>query len=518
MARERRAGRSQAPRAGCARAGRRAARLCCAWLCCALLSIASPRLQAAAVDAGPGDALARIAALVADPRLGGARVGLLAVDLGSGRIVAQHEADRPLLVASTAKLITAAAALELLGGHFRLRTEVFAGGPAPLRGGVLAGDLYLKGQGDPSLDDADLWRLARRLRELGLRRVRGALVLDESYFVGPRLPPLYETRDTDAFYRPATGALSLHDNVVTIGVRPSVVGQPVIVTLIPPSAYLRLDNSALTVAPPQRSALNLSTEAVGDRTIVQVRGTLRAGAATVWDRRRIEDPGLFVGLTFRELLEREGIRFGRRGLRRQALPPQARRLLSHRSEPLAELIRRMNKQSSNVIAEQLVRVLGAEATGAPGSWAAGLAVLERWLASVGLRPGSYQLKNGSGLYEAAVFTPRQIVAVLTRSWRDFRCGPELVTSLSVAGADGTLAQRFVGSDAARYLRAKTGTLAEVVALSGYGGLASGGAAIAFSIIFNGLPLDRVRAARRVADALAQALLDAQRAALAAHKP
>lgn len=465
---------------------------------------------ALAVDAGAAGGTAQIAALLADPRLGGARVGLLAIDLASGRTLAEREADGPLLVASTVKLITAAAALELLGAHYRFRTEVFSL-PLELRGGVLRGDLYLKGFGDPSLDAPDLWRMARRLRALGLRRVRGALVLDESHFAGSALPPLYETRDTDAAYRPATGALSLHENVVTIGVRPSVVGQPVAVTLVPASAYLQLENGAVTVGPPQRSALRISTRPRPDGTVVSVQGALRAGARAVWTRRRVEDPGLFVGVTFRELLEREGIRFGRRGLRRETLPPQARRLLVHRSVPLGDVIRRMNKHSSNLIAEQLVRVLGAEASGVPGTWAAGLAAVERHLAAGGLRRGSYQLANGSGLYESAVFSPRQIVAVLAQAWRSFRWGPEFVSSLAVAGADGTLAHRFVGSDAARWVRGKTGTLADVVALSGYCGEASGRSPIAFSIVFNGLPSDRVRVARRVADALVQALLAAQRA-------
>ncbi|MBK8480104.1 MAG: D-alanyl-D-alanine carboxypeptidase/D-alanyl-D-alanine-endopeptidase [Proteobacteria bacterium] len=465
--------------------------------------------DAEAAAGGAAGGTAQLAALLADRRLGGAKVGLLAVDLASGRVLAEHEADGPLLVASTVKLITAAAALDVLGPHYRFRTEVFSL-PVAIRGGVLTGDLYLKGFGDPSLDAPDLWRLARRLRALGLRRVRGALVLDESYFDASPLPPLYETRDTDAAYRAATGALSLHENAVTIGVRPSAVGQPVEVTLIPASAYLQLENGALTVGPPRRSALIISARSAPDGTVVSVQGALRAGARPVWTRRRVEDPGLFVGITFRELLEREGIRFGRSALRRGALPPRARRLLVHQSVPLSDVIRRMNKRSSNLIAEQLVRVLGAEASAVPGTWAAGLAVIERHLAAGGLRRGSYQLKNGSGLYESAVFSPRQIVSVLAEAWRSFRWGPEFVASLAIAGADGTLAHRFVGSDAAHWVRGKTGTLADVVALSGYGGEASGQSPIAFSIVFNGLASDRVRVARRVADALVQALLAEQR--------
>lgn len=516
-----------ADRARMLRAGRtpRCAVAAACWTVLAALTsaavLAAPRdagLAAAQARAvGLGEAQARVAALLVDGRLGGARVGLLAIDLASGRVVAQREPDRPLLVASTVKLITAAAALDALGPQYRLRTEVLAA-PGPLRAGVLAGDLYLKGYGDPSLDEADLWELARRLRDLGLRRVRGALVLDESFFEGSRLAPLYETRDTDAEYRPATGAICLHDNVVTVGVRPAREGQPVVVSLVPRSAYLRLDNGAVTVGAPGRSALSISTEPAPEHTLVRVRGELRAGAPTVWERRRVDDPGLLAATVFRELLAREGIRFGRRGLRRQPAPAKARRLLLHSSAPLVELIRRMNKRSSNLIAEQLVRVLGAELAGPPGRWVTGLAAIERHLAAAGLPAGSYQLKNGSGLYESAVFTPRQIVGLLAHAWRDFRIGSELVSSLSIAGADGTLAQRFVGSEAVRYVRAKTGTLADVVALSGYGGLSNGGAPIAFSIVFNGLRSDRVRAARRVADELALALIAAQRAALATHKP
>ena len=151
-----------------------------------------------------------------------------------------------------------------------------------------------------------------------------------------------------------------------------------------------------------------------------------------------------------------------------AVPADARLLTVSESEPLGEVVRRLQKGSNNFVAEQLVKALGAAASaGPPGSWPKGMAAVEGVLAELGLPRGSYLMRNGSGMNDANRFSARQLTAVLEAAWRRFPWGPEYVAALPVAGRDGTLRSRLEGTEAAGEVRAKTGTLDGVMTLSGY---------------------------------------------------
>jgi D-alanyl-D-alanine carboxypeptidase/D-alanyl-D-alanine-endopeptidase (penicillin-binding protein 4) len=414
------------------------------------------------------------------------------------------EAKRTVSVASNVKLLTSAAVLASLGADYRFKTVIHALGTR--KGGVVEGDLCLKAYGDPSLTDADLWRMVGNLHAGGLRRVSGGLGLDLSYFDNKTLAPLYGTRKSDAYYRPAVGVFSINENVVRVRVLAGEnAGDPARVSVVPSSRYLRLRNDVRTVVRRRRSWLRLSSRGRGLQTVVRVRGRVRLGYRGRSWRKRIEHPNRFAAATLLDLLSRRGIKLGRTKLGRCKAPKRGRPLLVHTSRPLGELVRRMNKVSSNFMAEQLLKVLGAEGRNGPGTWRKGLAAVGDYLAKLGVARGSYTLKNGSGLYEASAVSPAQIVTVLRAAYHDFRYGPDYLASLSISGIDGTLAHRFVGSGAERYVRAKTGTLAKVVALSGVAG-ARKRRRLLFSFIVTELPKGRIRKARAVVDEMARALV------------
>jgi D-alanyl-D-alanine carboxypeptidase/D-alanyl-D-alanine-endopeptidase (penicillin-binding protein 4) len=203
---------------------------------------------------------------------------------------------------------------------------------------------------------------------------------------------------------------------------------------------------------------------------------------TLW--RRIDDPTLFFGHSFKALLEQRGIKVGR--VRAGRAPESARLLLVSQSDPLAEIVRRLNKTSNNFTAEQLLKALGAELKGAPGTWPKGVEAAEEFLAEVGVPRGSYVLRNGSGLNDANRLSARQLVTLLRAMWARFPLQPEYLVSLPVAGRDGTIRWRMDGTQAAGRLRAKTGTLEGVVSLSGYVQEASG-RVLAFAVLVNDSP-------------------------------
>jgi len=250
------------------------------------------------------------------------------------------------------------------------------------------------------------------------------------------------------------------------------------------------------------AAPNVETKEAGNRTRVNVSGRVRLGAEPRTVYRRVVQPSLFLGYTLRQLLERRGIAIGG-SVRVGASPAQGLRVLAtHDSAPLAVVVQELNKRSNNFTAEQILRTLGAEIGGHPGSWDKGLSAVARYLAGLGIKTGAYQMMNGSGLYDSNRFSAEQIATVLRGATQDFRISAEFLASLAIAGTDGTIAHRMGGTLAERYVRAKTGTLANVSCLSGFAG-SPGHLPLVFSIIVNDVsnPNDARRAQDRAAELL-----------------
>jgi D-alanyl-D-alanine carboxypeptidase/D-alanyl-D-alanine-endopeptidase (penicillin-binding protein 4) len=226
-------------------------------------------------------------------------------------------------------------------------------------------------------------------------------------------------------------------------------------------------------------------------------------------RQRVPHPAQYVGATVRALLAERGVRVDRKQVRREKVPEDAHRLAVRYSPPLSVLIRGMGKYSNNYVAEMLLKTIGAETEARgerPATWADGLGSVRQFLTDeVGLAKESFRYGNGSGLFNASGFSPRALVSVLASAYADFRYGPDLLASLAMAGTDGTLRRRMEDGPAARLVRAKTGTLAEVSALSGYAAI-DGRAPLAFSVLVNEVPDGAMSDARALQDDIAEALI------------
>ncbi|MDR0965550.1 MAG: D-alanyl-D-alanine carboxypeptidase/D-alanyl-D-alanine-endopeptidase [Myxococcales bacterium] len=471
------------------------------------LSKAVSRAAEAAFDARalPEQTLAAaIEEVLSASALASARVGIAVVSLDTGETVYARNADELLNPASNVKLFTAAAALSLLGPGFQFDTEFFS--ESPLRDGPAQASptpspksksksaarrhLYVRGGGDPTLTSETLWRIANDLYNRGLRQVTGDIVLDESFFDGERVGAGYDQETTDRAYMAPPGALSLNWNAIGIHVAPaSQVGQKPIVTVDPESDFIVVENKATTTGHRSLRRLSLSSAPSpdGQKQVVTVSGRIPVGGAELSAWRKIDDPGLYFGQTLKRYLKMRGIQVKGR-VRRGAVPSNGvHSVLLHRSETLDAVLKRLNKNSSNVVSEQLIKTLGAKIFGAPGSWRTGLYAIEHFLkAEVGLKPGTYVMKNGSGLNDVNRFSAHQITALLLSMWRNFPIAPEFLSSLGIAAQDGTLQYRMEGSEAERRLRAKTGTLENVSALSGYV-QTMGGERLAFAVVANDFP-------------------------------
>jgi D-alanyl-D-alanine carboxypeptidase/D-alanyl-D-alanine-endopeptidase (penicillin-binding protein 4) len=445
---------------------------------------------------------AQIDGALGDPSLAGAKIGIAVADVESGKtLYAKNDGER-FNPASNVKLFTTASALALLGPEYRWKTVVYADGP--LAGGELRGRLFLKGHGDPTLVIEDLWRLVTDLYAAGLRRVAGELAVDDTFFDDVRLGPGFDQKQEDLPFRAPNGALSLNYNAVSVRVLPGAGdGAPARVVIDPQTAYFTIVNEARTVAA-GRTAITVESREVPDHTEILVRGRIRAGDGGQVQLKRVAHPDLYAAWAFRELCARRGIKISG-GVVRAAAPATARALSAHYSQPLGVAVRDVNKHSNNFMAEQILKTLGAETGGRPGTWQKGVDAVAAFLEKLGIARADYRMTNGSGLYDSNRFTPAQLVTLLRTAAKDFRFAADFMGSLALAGADGTIGHRMEGSLAERFVRAKTGTLAGVSCLAGYAG-APGRAPIAFAIFMNNVSDSGTPGARRAQDQIAEALV------------
>lgn len=469
-----------------------------------VVAVAEP--PAAALASAPAADLAtQIDLLLQAKFLARARVGVVVVDMATGARLYEKNPDLGLNPASNIKLVTTAAALALLGPEHRYVTRVYARKGA-LRGHTVDGDLYLKGGGDPSLVTADLYQLASDLRALGITRVTGGLVLDNTAFDRDELPPQFDQKDELASYRAPGGAMSINFGTYVVLARPGPdEGDPAIVAVDPPVPSIKLKSVGATTGPGARNQLKLSVGTGKDGVIeLAVDGAIGKDAAPAEYRYPVARPSEYAAEVFRLVLKQRGVALGRAAVKLEAVPEDSERLALVRSEPLSVLVRSVNKLSNNYVAEHILKTLDDHS---PATFAGGLARVRAWLEALPVPAGGLVLKNGSGLYDANRISAAQLVALLVAVHRDFRYGADFLASLPIAGVDGTLRSRMQDGRAARFVRAKTGTLDGVSSLSGYAG-AVGRPPLAFAILFNDIDVFAAQQARDLQNQIAELLASA----------
>ena len=458
---------------------------------------AAPEQPLSAAARNQAEAL--LAPILKDKALAKASIGLVVQRLSDQAVLFAHRPDGLLVPASNVKLVTTATALTVLGPDYQFATEVYGNLTAD---GRVEGDLFVKGYGDPYLVPERLWQLACRLRFLGISQVSGGLVVDDSFFAGEsRAFGWTEDSSTNAYMAPA-GALSASFNALMVHMLPGAqVGEDARVLIEPESAYAPVVGRISTVAQ-GRTQVTADVESRNGHDVVRVGGQFVVGDMPrgVW--RRINEPARFAGELLRTQLGQMGVPI-RGQVTRGEVPTLAPKLLRFISPRLAEVIGPLNKYSNNFMAAQLAYTLGAEVHGAPGTWAKGKQVIDTFLqGEVGLKPGSYSLRNASGLHEVNLFTPRQLADLVGHVAQTNRVGPEFINSLATAAGIGTLQDRMHDGPAAHQLRAKTGTLSGASALSGLVPTRDG-TMLTFSIIVNGFR--RVDSVWAVQDRMAHVL-------------
>ncbi len=456
--------------------------------------VADASASATASTAKPDPATLR--AILIGSKRGKVKVFAHIINLDTGAEVLALDADTPAYPASVAKLFATAAAVQTLQPDETLKTRVLVGG----RSGDRAATVALVGGGDPSLSARDLANLAEAVAKAGIRRV-DTLVIDHTLF-DDALPVGFNEKQTDANYRAPIDALMVEGGAVAFAVRPgSKPGDPVTVEVSPSSPAVRIVNQAATAAG-RKMALSMFTRPAGKVTEIVVQGTLGAQRGVVGaGRKRVADAGFFAGELFRRQLEDRAVVVGTTSYK--AAGDGLQELAVHASEPADALIRHCNKTSHNQYAEALFKLVGARRQGAPATAAKATAGVREALGGIGVDFDKLTLGNGSGLYHADRFPPRQVTNLL-RGMAQAANGPRFRDTLAIAGVDGTLRGRLRGTATRGKVFAKTGTLDDVTGLAGYAMGATG--RYAFAMFFNDVA-GSASAWRRVHDRVLEALMD-----------
>ncbi|MGK4585587.1 D-alanyl-D-alanine carboxypeptidase/D-alanyl-D-alanine endopeptidase [Kitasatospora sp. HPMI-4] len=465
-------------------------------------SVLAGSAQADTVSPADPTLAADLDTLLASPALAGAEAAVQVIDLGSGKVVYQHQADAYLTPASTMKTITSAAALDLLGPDYRFTTEVRTTGTR--KGAVLDGDLVLRGGGDPSLLPRDLDALAAKVAASGITRVDGRLLADGSRYDNVPFGQGWAWDDEPYSYSPQISGLTLATDseyvmdTAKVTVVPGKQGEAAKVELYPAGAPLRFSGRITTGA--AGSAQSADVERERGVNVLQLTGSVPAGGAPADFLATVEDPARYTGQVFAAALAKHGVKVGK-GVADATGRESSKALTRHSSQPLAELMPPLLKLSNNGIAEHLTKEMG-KVKGGAGTWAAGVKQISGFLRANGLSGPAGRQVDGSGLSRYDLVTAGRMTGLLKvaagkpwfKSW---------YAALPIAGnparmVGGTLATRMVGTPAANNVHAKTGSMSGVDNLSGYA-TAPDGRRLAFTVLVNNYAGSSPRA---VVDAIA----------------
>ncbi len=430
------------------------------------------------------------AALIRTANLGGADVGLYAIDLQTGEGLVKLNPNDPLIPASNMKLLTTASALNELGPEFLFKTKLKLTPPDPVIGKP---SLILQGDGDPSLGDPvlleahglDVDQLIQQwvavVQKTGITEF-DQLIIDDRIFDRNFVHPAWPEDQLNRWYCAQVAGINFHDNCLDIYPRPTRSGLAPFLRISPESPFLRLSNRAVSGSTDSFWIYRrMETNEMTFRGVVKYP---RSSPENV----TLHDPPNYLAMLLQHNLAQAGIKVNH--LYRPPMDeilPQSRDL--HIVQTTIDVVlNRCNKDSQNLFAEALFKRAGREMTGVPGSWETGRAAMRIFLRSrLGSAAASVEIDDGSGMSRNNKVSPKAIVDLLVSMYRDPRLGSTYLRSLSVGGKDGSLRKRFKDLDVT--VLGKTGYIRSVSTLSGFAVLPrpdhpEGPRVFAFSFMFN----------------------------------
>lgn len=417
--------------------------------------------------------------------------GVVIQSLESGEYFYKRNEDKFFVPASNLKLFTTAAGLLILGSDYKFSTNVFVNGYQS--GSTLYGDLIIQGRGDPTISGRfynndinfvfDSW--VDSLLEMGIRNIKGNIVGDDNLFDEVGLGVGWSWDYETDWYAAQTSAISFNDNCIDLKIYYDRKLDTVVVQSQPVLKNIIILNLATVAKGNEKTDINVNRER--GTNVITVSGKFRKNSDTLTTYSTIQNPTHFAVSTFKNILEKRGIRVNGYAIDiddydRQIKIEDLDLLFTSYSEPLKEILKVINKGSQNFYAEQLLKSIGLEKLGY-GSAENGINIIKELFGDIGLNPENIVMVDGSGLSPQNMVTPRQIVDLLNYMYSNKKVFIDYLNSLSIAGVDGTLGKRLKNTSAEERVRAKTGFISHVRSLSGFA-LTGDNEPIAFTMIAN----------------------------------
>jgi D-alanyl-D-alanine carboxypeptidase/D-alanyl-D-alanine-endopeptidase (penicillin-binding protein 4) len=406
-----------------------------------------------------------VARALAQAQIPESAVGVYVHEIGAEQPIVAVGAERALNPASSMKLVTTYAGLEMLGPAYTWNTDILTDGN--ITQDVLSGNLYIKGSGDPKLTLENFWLLLRNLRARGVREIRGDLILDRRLFAEENYDPAVFDDQPTRPYNTGPSALLVNFKAVTLTFIPDAATRTVRIAAEPPLPQVQISNNLKLVDGPCGDWLGrIKVDAQGNADAARLSFS---GSYTLDCGERLRSFSVlghrqYVGALFTLLWRELGGSFTGQ-VRDGITPGQARPLATAKSPSMAEIVRDVNKYSNNVMSRQLFLALGLNGSG--GATAATAATgIKQWLALKGLAVPELVLENGSGLSRIERISARNLGTVLLNAWSS-PVMPELMASLPVAAVDGTMRRRLKSAEIAGQAHIKTGSLSGVRSIAGY---------------------------------------------------
>jgi D-alanyl-D-alanine carboxypeptidase/D-alanyl-D-alanine-endopeptidase (penicillin-binding protein 4) len=329
-----------------------------------------------------------------------------------------------------------------------------------------------------------MWFLVNNFKRNEILKVEGDIIVDDSFFDQKRFDTSRQPERVDRAYDAPVGAMSFNWNSINIFVRPSEkVGEPAKVFLDPENDYVRLVNKTMTTRGGESAVVASRAEDKnfgGD--VIHVSGKIGKNSKETVIFKNITQPDLWAGYNLKSFLAQRGVSVAGK-IRVGKAPEKAILLAEAESKGVEASLQDMNKFSNNYVAEMLTKNLGT-LKGQPGTLDGGIEMINAHLKKIGLPQDQYYFQNPSGLTRDNRISAFAMWKIVHHLRDDFQVQPEFLTSLPIAGIDGTLKKRLKNSIGERWVRAKTGFLTNVVSLTGYAGR-SDGRVFTFTFIFNG---------------------------------
>ncbi len=419
-----------------------------------------------------------LAARFDDPEFFNAFWGVKIQSLKTGEIIYQQNQDKSFMPASNLKLYTTSAALTKLTPEFRYVTKLETDGTT--ENGVLDGNLYLKGSGDPTICGRynggnvilTFQQWADSLKAKGIHEIKGNIVGDNSAFNGSDYGAGWAADYETDWYAAQIGGIVFNDNCVDMTVTAGdSIGAPAKISWNPDTKYITVINETVTTPPDSNPpGYYITFHRAWRSNVVHVSGDFPINKPAWHESISVDNPALYAVTVLKEVFGHEGIKVdgAAQDIDEAAVKPdyeKATTLATYTSPGLSVIVKTINKRSQNLYAEQLFRTMGMVFFG-HGSMRTGRYVAYPLYSSWGIDTNRIQMHDGCGLSPDDMVSPSTTVSVLTAMYhsRDFQ---PFYESLPIAGVDGSLRYRMKGTTAENNVHAKTGTIEHVSSLSGY---------------------------------------------------